>query len=80
MSIRHLRPTEGPGWGASEGGGKGGVPRMASLINNYNKQINRKSEKTQKTKIRLVVYNVFFTFSHEGENEHMVDTHIRSGV
>ena len=42
----------GGGWGEGRG-----VPKMVSLINNKNKQRNRKSEKTPKTKIRLVIYN-----------------------
>ena len=35
------------------------VPETVSLINNYNKQRNRKSEKPPKTKIWLIIYNDF---------------------
>ena len=65
-------PAEGPGGG----GAGGGVPETVSLINNWDEQRNRKPEKTQKTKIRLVIYNVFLTFSPKSENDPMVDTHI----
>ena len=35
---------------------------MVSLLNNQDKQRNRKSEKTPKTKIRLLIYNEFSLF------------------
>ena len=51
--------------GARRGRGGGGVPKMVSLINNWNKQSNRKSETTLKTKIRLVIYHDLLLFYQE---------------
>ena len=48
---------------------------MVSSMNDQKEQRNRKSEKTRKTKIRLVCYHDF-SFLPKSENDPMVDTHI----
>ena len=56
-------------------GGEGAVLKTVSLINNENKQRNRKSEKNPKTKSRLVIYNGF-SFLQKSDNDPRVNTHI----
>ena len=62
-------PAEGPRGGGGRPprglGGGSGVPKTVSLTNNWNKQRSRKSDKTLKTKIWLVVYRDFHFFTKQ---------------